>query len=410
MMKQILCAVFLFSSCATYALDQISGEQRYYSYLNAIENGATKNLVVLDSQDANLMVDALWTAQEEGMVPMRMRQSLRELSQDSLNLSDRLRLAVLRHRVRMNFKRRELGTAVVMGLASATEGRLLALQIISLREDLAKMGLNHLVVAAKLIRPIDTQMSLAAEDQTIVDQTQLAADLWNHTPDLTQWNNGRYSTGIRLYMFCRAKRQYPCLQVVRDIHHEPVRNADGTLWAHPALAKSRGDLPSNRVNGHTPTGVHTIDGVMPYADQIPSFGKHRRLILDFVPRSTNEQRHRDLLPESSQASNWWRPNVVARDMGRKYFRIHGSGRASEEVTAPWHPFRPTSGCVAKRENTYDGVEYNDQQELLNALMAAMDLEPKYENETAIKGLMFFIELDSKDAPVTMADLNAIGIQ
>ena len=58
---------------------------------------------------------------------------------------------------------------------------------------------------------------------------------------------------------------------------------DGKIWHQPALAASARGYPSNIVNGQTPQGVHTMDSVMPFADQYRSFGSYRRVILNWVP-------------------------------------------------------------------------------------------------------------------------------
>ncbi len=43
---------------------------------------------------------------------------------------------------------------------------------------------------------------------------------------------------------------------------------------------------------------------------------------------------------------------------------------------------PFVNCIEhlQKENTYDGVVYNDQRVLLDAVMTALGLTPKYENE------------------------------
>ena len=406
MIKYTLSLLVILIASSAFATDWISEEIKYNQYLDLIQNNEAKSLIVLNPQDGKILVDALWDAQEEGMVPMRLRATLNRITTQNLELIDLLRVAILRNRVGMKFLRRELGSALLMGLADKRAGDSLALSIVSLRKDLTAMGLTHVVKTAKVVQPVATKMALTSEEPLVGDQALIAKELWLHEPDLQTWSRGKYASGIRIYTFCRTKRDYPCLQIIRDRNHEPVRLADGTLWSQPALAKSKRDLPSNQRNGNTPAGIHTIETVMPYADQVPSFGKFRRLVLDFIPKSKEEMNQKAILPPSSVASNWWKPNVVARDVGRNLFRIHGSGRLNEDENSPWHPFRPTSGCIAKRENTYEDVEYRDQQDLLDT----MGLPAQYENETEIKGLLFLIEIDDIEAPVSLADLKAIGIE
>ena len=149
---------------------------------------------------------------------------------------------------------------------------------------------------------------------------------------------------------------------------------------------------------------------MPFADDPMSFGKFRRLIIDFIPKSKNEAALKAYLPDSSHQHTWWHGGIRARDTGRNLFRIHGTGKKNSNDKSPYYPFMRTNGCIAQRENTYGEVIYQDQRELLDILMTHLDLEPVFENETKIKGLLYMLELDDKKAPVTETDLTEWGIQ
>lgn len=198
---------------------------------------------------------------------------------------------------------------------------------------------------------------------------------------------------------------------MKDVNGQLVREADGKLWVHPALSSSKYGLPSYTTNGQTPTGIYTIDSVMPVADQQISYGKNRRMILNFIPKSKEEVLLKSLLPESSQATDWWKESQVARDAGRNYFRIHGSGKINPDPNTPYFPFNRTSGCVAQRENTYVGVTYNDQRNLLDKIMTVMGMTPSYANEVKVKGMLFITEIpDQTQGPVTIEDLNKLGIE
>jgi hypothetical protein len=70
----------------------------------------------------------------------------------------------------------------------------------------------------------------------------------------------------------------------------------------------------------------------------------------------------------------------------------------------------TSGCIAQRENTYDGVKFKDQRGLLDSIMKAMDLATTYVNETHVKGILYLVEIDDVNAPVTLSDLAFRGIE
>jgi hypothetical protein len=97
-------------------------------------------------------------------------------------------------------------------------------------------------------------------------------------------------------------------------------------------------------------------------------------------------------------------------MGRNLLRIHGTGKINTDKQTPYYPFMRTSGCIAQRENTYDGLTYVDQRNLLDSIMKAMDLAATFENETNIKGILYLVELDDANAPVTLNDLALRGIE
>ena len=233
--------------------------------------------------------------------------------------------------------------------------------------------------------------------------------VWLYRSATTTYMNGEYVKSVKIFMFCRNNRLYPCLMVMKNALGEPVRLEDGTLWSNPSLASSAKGLPSYSRNGNTPEGVMTIDSVMAVADAPMSFGKFRRMILNFIPKSTDENLHKSLLPASSYNNEWWQAGVTARDIGRNLLRIHGTGKINTDPNTPYFPYMRTSGCIAQKENTYDGVVYNDQRVLLDAVMAALGLAPKFENEVQIKGVLYIMEMDEVAAQVEVADLNAIGI-
>jgi hypothetical protein len=43
-------------------------------------------------------------------------------------------------------------------------------------------------------------------------------------------------------------------------------------------------------------------------------------------------------------------------------------------------------------------------------MKAMDLAPSFENETSIKGILYLVEIDDLNEPVTLNDLALRGIE
>ncbi|MBI2520631.1 MAG: hypothetical protein HYV97_09440 [Bdellovibrio sp.] len=246
--------------------------------------------------------------------------------------------------------------------------------------------------------------------------------VFDFNPDLSTYQQGQYVDAVRVYVFCRPNRDYPCRLLIKQPNGELHRNSDGSIWSGPALAASSKGLPAVQRNGQTPMGVQSMDSVMPEANFPDSFGKYRRVILNWIPNETNfmwpkskklprpEPAVQQLLPPSSHASNWWRQATLARDVGRVDLRIHGTGRPSVDSSLPWFPFRKTSGCIAQREAVVNGEEYHDQRVLLDTLMNAMGLNVNFENETQIKGLLYLMEVEG-EGPLSLQHLETVlGIQ
>lgn len=237
----------------------------------------------------------------------------------------------------------------------------------------------------------------------------VARDLFNQKPsDLAGHDGGRFLNVPRLFMFCRADRHHPCLFALRDRNDQPVR-VNGKLWTQPSLGLSWDDRPYNKRGGHTPQGVYHIEGVMPDTDDQEGFGKFRRMILDFVKKSKDEAEQKKLLPASVQEFSWWKEAVTARNIGRNLLRIHGTGQKSDEGE-PYFPLVPTAGCIAQREMEYEGVNYTDQRKILDMMMRSAGMEAKYENEPAIRALLYVVNVDDTAAPMSAEDLSKYGIR
>ncbi|MCF8058861.1 MAG: hypothetical protein K9K67_06180 [Bacteriovoracaceae bacterium] len=245
----------------------------------------------------------------------------------------------------------------------------------------------------------DFQKALA-KDEWSTDQVK---ELLTFDPKLRR-SLRSYKDKVRLFMFCRHNREHPCLLMMKDSKGKWVKNSSGEFWHQPKLGLSRHGLPSHQVNGDTPQGIYTIDSVMPEANRRLVFGKYRRLILNFINSSRNEADLLSLMPKLTQGLSWWREGTVARDVGRSLLRIHGTGMINTDPASSWYPFYPTSGCIASRENSYDGVKYRDQQDLLNEMMQAAGLRVSYENETMLKGLLYVVDIDSQERAVDISDL------
>ncbi len=234
-------------------------------------------------------------------------------------------------------------------------------------------------------------------------------DLVQTDPNLPAYHDGEFVGRPRVYMFCRQDRTYPCLMIIRETNGQLHRLADKTLWSQPSLGYSRHHKTFDNPNGNTPAGVFRIDGAMPDNDRQMAFGKFRRLMINLIEQSADESQIKFLLPISNQDETWWHEGVVARDIGRGLFRIHGTGLASIPGSH-YYPFVPTSGCVAKRENSHNGVDYIDQHLFLQELISVMGLPPTADSEIKIRGLLYVINIDGRRGPVTLQDLANFGIK
>jgi hypothetical protein len=284
----------------------------------------------------------------------------------------------------------------------------LAIQVLaSYPEYFSGPSWHELIGLAAQVYPDEFQRA-HTQAQTTLTKT-MVLDLATVEPDIAKYNHGEFASRPRVYMFCREDRSYPCLMFIKNYQSHLQRNADGSLWTQPSLGYSRHHKKYNQSNGNTPSGVFRIEGPMPQTTKPFAFGKFRRLRLDFVATSPNEIDQQNLLPASSHGESWWHEAIVARDIGRGLFRIHGTGVPSLPGTH-FYPFVGTSGCVAKRENHHDGIDYVDQHLFLQELMIATGLTPAPDNELKIKGLLYIVNIDNKRGAVTAQDLADYGIK
>lgn len=399
----LLSTLFAFQAFANVAEEEI-----YNNYKQSLFQTENKISVPIafNGQDQKLFVDALEDAKFEDPNSVIKVSNFLAVNFD---LVERLRLEILKlkfHEVKV------MDQTLVEDLTNElrkpeVEKRLI--YIIAAHETiLLNANQKDIVDLAKLNSSYSDIQQDGESDREL--QAEIVSDLYFNNPDVTTYMEGEYIKSVKIFMFCRINRLYPCLMVMKDINGKEIRNADSTLWSHPVLASAKTGLPSYQRNGNTPAGIFTIDSVMPTADQQISYGKFRRMMLNFVPKSKDEVLLKSLMPKSSWSSDWWSASPVARDIGRNLFRIHGTGKINPDPNAPYYPFVRTSGCIANRENTYEGVTYKSQRDLLDAIMKAMEMEPKFENEPKIKGILYIVEIEDNNTPVTIEDLKEFGIK
>jgi len=197
---------------------------------------------------------------------------------------------------------------------------------------------------------------------------------------------------MAVFAFLHKDRTLPGILTVRKPNGIFMSKSDGSVWSIPILGLSSRGLPFNHSNGCTPMGVYSLDSVMPEPNKAYEFGKYRRLIVNFIPDL--ESNLGQYLPASHHHLFWWKQSILGRELGRSLLRIHGTGRTNRNFFTPYYPFVPTSGCLATNEASVLGMkEYHDQRLLLDVLMKASGLEPVYENESKIHGLLYVVEFD-----------------
>lgn len=406
---KLLAFSLLFHS-ATYAAKQdVFEETLYYKYQEKILNHNAKSIpfAAITPFEQSLYVDALWDlVEEEEPTALELLADVNVIHYD---LAQKLRVAILQLQSKV---KSEISEGLIEELANhlilpEPDANIVYL-IATYQELLINNGYENLVGLASQYPEFNDVNTQTVKDQAEVTRTVM--DLFYDSPSLAEYQDGKYKGGIKLFMFCRTNRDYPCLFVMRDANDEIVRNEDGSIWSQNSLAQSARKLPYNVRNGYTPTGVWTIDGVMPSADQTISFGRFRRMILNFIPKTSQENRLKSLLPSIAQDQDWWKQTVVARDMGRNLFRIHGTGKTNPDPNSTFYPFRQTSGCISQRENVHDGYDWKDQRKLLDRIMQAQGNKAVYANETKIKGVLYVFEIDGKKATVTPEDLKNLGIE
>ncbi len=409
-MKYILALLILYSTSIEAQSPAILEENLYIKFKEGFE--------ILDEHqniqipflafEQSLLIDAYWDSLQESVTPQKIK-NLFNIQSFYFGVIERLRLSILKIKYG---KMRSLDTILHDDLLNelrktVVEKRLI--YILAAHESLLLTSGYQYVI--DLARKHEAYFDIAQMNESKGEVVpEIVTDLYFNSPDVSTYMEGEYIKSVKIFMFCRQNRLYPCLMVMRDIYGIEVRKEDGSLWSNPALASARTGLSSYQRNGNTPAGVFSIDSVMPFADQQLSYGKFRRLILNFVPKSNNEILIKSLLPRSSWDNNWWSSTVIARDIGRNLFRIHGSGKLNTDPTTTYYPFRRTLGCISQRENTYGEITYKDQRDLLDSIMTAMELTPSYQNETKVKGILYALEINDKQSPVTLDDLAEFGIK
>lgn len=404
-MKYLLLCLFLTTPVLASQLEA-KREQLYENFQQAIVSGSPLEGMLLTKESEDIYVDALWDLMERGEGGLDLKLTLDNIKIQQLSIREKLRLSLIKFRQQETQLDYSIKLEAINHLLSPeVDNSLLALIAVH-QEEIKSLGGDQLIQLATLHPQYQNYQVFQADP---VASSDAVTDLYREQRSLLNFRGGRYKNALRLFMFCRQDRSYPCAMVLKTAQGTPVRDKQGSLWVHPSLGASALNLPSSMRNGDTPSGVYTIDGVMPAANYPLYYGAHRRLIMNFIPATKDEMSLKSLLPMSSHVENWWKASIVGRDIGRTDLRIHGTGEVNYDPMTPWYPYIRTAGCVAQLEGTYNGITYDHQRILLDTMMRASGLIPSYQNEAQLKAIFYVVNIDDKKAPVTAEDLKELGI-
>ncbi len=356
----------------------------------------SSNVLSITMDDSKQKLQSLWSTFLEGELdPVIFFQAVNALYPKELDAVDRMKLVAMENSFNL-----EKGHKASLNVSQLDENLIskLASEIGSLKQYYnLKMAADIQNQIVKKTQELDALRDVKVNRDHI--KSLLKSNL-----GAASYNNGEYENTARLFLLCRENRSYPCRFVIKNLYGEFVQK-NGKIWSMPALAKSKRNIPYNKTNGHTPMGVHRIDSVMPNTDRQTAFGKFRRAILNWVPRSQSESFTKSFLPATHASLTWWKQASVARDNGRLYLRIHGTGQRNGNRRSTYYPHVPTSGCISTLEGTYNGITFIDQREILDTLMKANNLAPVYSQEPRIKGILYVININNDKRAVSEKDLD-----
>lgn len=284
------------------------------------------------------------------------------------------------------------------------------------------MGVNYLL-RNKPARSADNFMELLQKKFTDWPQQPILMQLYRHLETVsgqTKWKQPPlvdlfahpFARGqVVLFSLQRRNRDYPGLTILRDGKGKFWRNHDGNPWSIPHLARSASDLPGYLTNGNTPQGIYRIVGTEQSQNVFigPTTNLQLRLPFEasvetfFGPAHTGdmlwtEERYGKLLPASWIKYAPIYDAFYAGKAGRNEIIAHGTtinpAYYSNQI---FYPFTPSLGCLTAMElwDANSGqCKYSDQVALINA----------YRSAGAGQGYFILIELDDREAAVTLVDI------
>lgn len=209
-----------------------------------------------------------------------------------------------------------------------------------------------------------------------------------------------------LFSIQRKYRDFPGLALIRKKNGEFVKLND-TLFYVPQLARGIADLPFFLTKGNTPQGIFRMYGFG--VSQSPFIGPTANIQMGMPAELSKEKYFNDkrqtgqwsmedyakLLPSEIRGYRPLYEAYYAGLAGRNEIIAHGTTINPEYYKGrPYYPMTPTEGCLSTKEFWDGKLLYSDQEKLVNALLTA----------GGAGGYAIVIELDDRDAPVTISEL------
>jgi len=243
-------------------------------------------------------------------------------------------------------------------------------------------------------------------------QTRLAPDPINtystHEVLNEIFNKNFLPNQIVMYSFQRKNRDFPGMVLIRNGNGNFITDSSGNIFHIPQLARSITNLPSYLTNGNTPQGIYRMYGfkvsmsnfIGPTANV--QMGMPVELSLqDFFDDSTildstwSIDWYQKLIPKKLKDFFPIYDSYYAGLAGRTEIIAHGTTIEPQYYLGkPYYPLTPTQGCLCTKEIWNGKRLESDQQKLVNGLLKA----------GGANGYCVVIEIDDKQAPVTINDL------
>jgi hypothetical protein len=213
---------------------------------------------------------------------------------------------------------------------------------------------------------------------------------------------------IVMYSFQRKNRDYPGMVLIRNANGNFITDSSENFFHIPQLARSITNLPSYLTNGNTPQGIFKMYG---FKVSMSNFIGPTANVQMGMPVELSLQEFFDdsTILDSTWTMDWYQ-KLIPKKL-KDYFPLYNSYYAGvagrSEIIAhgttiepkyylgkPYYPLTPTQGCLCTKEIWNGKRLESDQQKLVNGLLKA----------GGANGYCVVIEIDDKQAPVTIKDL------